>query len=319
MMFTFAHRAPYTGSDRFTMFSKLFLLLLTFTCLSTTPILAQQEPPRLVTWQDIAALPVPPADAVLAYGTDSLQFGELRLPQGEGPFPVVVVVHGGCWLSEYDRQYMAHLSHVLTQGGFATWNLEFRRVGDAGGGFPGTFLDVAKGADHVRELAKAYPLNIKQVVVMGHSAGGHLALWLAARRNLSKSSPLYRRKPLKFKGVVSLAGITDLAAYSRDKGSCNEAVPKLMNGMPEEQPLHYAAASPIGLLPLQLPSRLVQGALDPIVPVTQSQRFVDAAKAKGDDAQLILLKEAGHFDLVSPTSPAHQIVLETVRELIQMK
>jgi acetyl esterase/lipase len=318
MMFTFAHCAAYIGSNRFTMFSKTVLLLLTFTVLSTNPLLAQQ-PPKLVTWQEIAALPVPPADAVIAYGTDSLQFGELRLPQGEGPFPVVVVVHGGCWLSEYDRQYMAHLSQVITQAGFATLNLEFRRVGDAGGGFPGTFLDVAKGADHVRRLAEDYPLNSKQVVVIGHSAGGHLGLWLAARQNLPESSPLYMRKPLKLKGVVSLAGITDLEAFSRDKGSCNEAVPLLMGGMPEEQPMRYAAASPIALLPLKVPSRLVQGTLDPIVPVAQSQHFVEAAKAKGDDAQLILLKEAGHFDLVFPTSPVYQSVLEAVQELFQLK
>jgi dipeptidyl aminopeptidase/acylaminoacyl peptidase len=127
------------------------------------------------------------------------------------------------------------------------------------------------------------------------------------------------RKPLKLKGVVSLAGITDLEAYSRDKGSCNEAVPLLMGGMPEEQPMRYAAASPIALLPLKVPSRLVQGTLDPIVPVAQSQHFVEAAKAKGDDAQLILLKEAGHFDLVFPTSPVYQSVLEAVQELFQLK
>lgn len=295
------------------------LLLLTFTFLNTTPLFAQEQEPKLVTWQEIAALPVPPADKTIAYGPDSLQFGELRLPQGNGRFPVVVVVHGGCWLSAYDRQYMAHLSERLTQAGYATWNLEFRRVGDAGGGWPGTFLDVARGTDYLRELAKTYPLDPKNVVVIGHSAGGHLALWLAARHNLPQNSPLYTKKPLMLRGVVSLAGIPDLASYSQQEGSCNAAVPELMGGMPKEQAARYAEASPTALLPLRIPARLLQGALDPIVPVSQSQNFAAQAIAKGDDAALILIEQAGHFDLVAPHSPVFQKVVHTVQELIQQK
>lgn len=295
------------------------LLILTLTALTTNNLHAQEQQPKLVTWQDIAALPVPPADKVIAYGSDSLQFGELRLPQGKGKFPVVVVVHGGCWLSAYDRQYMAHLSEQLTQAGYATWNLEFRRVGDAGGGWPGTFLDVAAGTDYVRELAKVYPLNRKKVIVIGHSAGGHLALWLAARHNLPQSSPLYTRKPLKLQGVVSLAGIPDLASYSRQEGSCNAAVPELMGGLPEEQPARYTEASPNALLPLGVPSRLIQGILDPIVPITQSQQFAAQAKAKGDDSDLILMEQAGHFDLVAPHSPVFEKVMSAVQELFQEK
>lgn len=297
------------------MYSKILLITSMLTVLSTIPLQAQQEQPKLVSWQDIAALPVPPADTVIAYGPDPLQFGELRLPQGEGPFPVVMVVHGGCWLSEYNRHYMAHLSQALTQAGYATWNLEYRRVGDAGGAWPGTFLDVAKGADFILKLAESYPLNAQQVVVIGHSAGGHLALWLAARHQLPQSSQLYMREPLKLKGVVSLAGISDLEAYSREKGSCNEAVPQLMGGMPEQQPARYAEGSPMALLPLKVPSRMVHGVLDPIVPVAQSLRFAEAAKSMGDDSQVVLLKEAGHFDLVTPQSPAHRSVLEAVHGL----
>ncbi|MFD2999402.1 alpha/beta hydrolase family protein [Pontibacter toksunensis] len=300
--------------------SRIFsILFLIFAILTTTQLSAQEQPLKLVTWQQIAALPVPPADRVISYGADSLQFGELRLPQGEGKFPVVVVVHGGCWLSAYDRQYMAHLSEKLTKAGYATWNLEFRRVGDTGGGWPGTFLDVAQGTDYVRELAKTYPLDTKKVVVMGHSAGGHLALWLAARRNLAKSSPLYTRKPLKLKGVISLAGIPDLATYGHQKGSCNEAVPQLMGGMPKDQPERYADASPTALLPLRVPSRLIQGALDPVVPVSQSQQFAEQAKAKGDDAALILLEQAGHFDLVVPHAAVYEQVEHAVQDLIQQK
>ncbi|MCJ8164270.1 alpha/beta fold hydrolase [Pontibacter sp. E15-1] len=287
--------------------------------MATTHTYAQGQQPKLVSWQEVADLPVPPADHVLAYGPDSLQFGELRLPQGKGPFPVVVVVHGGCWLAAYDRQYMAHLSQALTQAGYATWNLEFRRVGDSGGGWPGTFLDVAQGTDHLRTLAKKYPMDVKETVVIGHSAGGHLALWLAARHNLPKGSPLYIKKPLKLKGVVALAGIPDLETYSQQEGSCNKAVPELMGGMPAEQAARYAEASPSRLLPLKVPVRLVQGSLDPIVPVTQSSQFEAQARAAGDDATLILLPNAGHFDLVAPQSPVQQQVLQTVHELFRLK
>ena len=297
----------------------IILLIISIALLSINNLSAQDQQPKMVTWQEIAALPVPPADKVISYGPDSLQFGELRLPDGDGKFPVVVVVHGGCWLSAYDRQYMAHLSEQLTQAGYATWNLEFRRVGNEGGGFPGTFLDVAQGTDYVRELAKEHPLNTRKVVVMGHSAGGHLALWLAARRNLSKGSPLYTKRPLKLKGVVSLAGIPDLATYSQQQGSCNAAVPQLMGGMPAEHPKHYADAAPIAMLPLRVPSRLLQGALDPIVPASQSQEFVAHAKAKGDDAELVLLEEAGHFDLVAPHSPVYEKVVGAVHDLLIKK
>lgn len=297
-----------------------FTLYILLICLLTNvSLFAQDQKPKLVTWAEIAALPAPAAGIRIAYGPDSLQFGELRVPDGKGPFPLVVVVHGGCWLSQYNMGYMSHLSAALTQAGYATWNIEFRRVGDAGGGWPGTFLDVAKATDYVQELAKAYPINKKQVVVMGHSAGGHLALWLAGRRNLSRKSELYTKKPLRVKGVVSLAGITDLETYATDKGSCNAAVPKLMGGMPTEVPARYAQASPTRLLPLKVPQRLVQGALDPIVPVTQAEHYVSLAKSKGDKAEAVLIQDAGHFDLVAPQSPAWEKVVEAVQSVLQKK
>ncbi len=295
----------------------LYTLLLCFFC--STALLAQEQKPKLITWQELAALPTPAAGMRLAYGTDSLQFGELRLPEGTGPFPVVVLVHGGCWLSQYNLAYMAHLSAALAEAGYATWNLEFRRVGDAGGGWPGTFLDVALGTDYVRELARQHPLDLKQVVVMGHSAGGHLALWLAGRRYLPRKSELYTRKPLKIKGVVSLAGITDLETYATDKGSCNAAVPKLMGGTPAQVPGRYAEASPMRLAPLKVPQRLVQGALDPIVPTAQATAYAGRANSKGDAVAVVLLPDAGHFDLVAPQSPAWSAVLETVKEVLQQR
>ena len=156
---------------------------------------------------DALALPRPEPTARLAYGPQLLQFGELRVPDGDGPHPVAVVIHGGCWLAEYDLGYMSALADGLTRDGVATWSIEYRRVGDDGGGWPGTFLDVAAAADSLVYLARDYDLDLDRVVAVGHSAGGHLALWLAARHRLQSDDPLRGRSPLRLSGVVALAGI----------------------------------------------------------------------------------------------------------------
>ncbi|QHL89450.1 alpha/beta fold hydrolase [Nibribacter ruber] len=264
-------------------------------------------------------LPKPAPGQEISYGTDSLQFGELRLPQGKGPFPVVVVIHGGCWLSQYNYQYMNHASAALTKAGYATWNIEFRRVGNPGGGWPGTFLDVAQGIDFVKQLAKQYPVNAKEVVLMGHSAGGHLALWAATRHCISKESPLYKQKPLKIKGVVSLAGIADLKTYATAPGSCNSAVPQLMGGRLDQVPDLYAVASPLGRMPLKLPVRMVQGDKDPIVPVSQAKSMASFSSQKQYLVQEVIVPNAGHFDLVAPTSPVWSTVEQAVKEVLAKK
>src|SRR5947209_5684909 len=120
----------------------------------------------------------------LPYGPEYLQFGELYLPAGDGPFPVIPLIHGGYWRARYDLTLMDGLAEDLARRGYAAWNIEYRRVGDEGGGWPGTFLDVALATDYLRELAITYPLNLQKVVTMGHSAGGHLALWLVARSRI---------------------------------------------------------------------------------------------------------------------------------------
>ena len=255
----------------------------------------------------------------LAYGPDSSQYGELRLPTGKGPFPVVVLIHGGCWLAQYDLHGLDSLSTALTRAGYATWNLEYRRVGNAGGGWPGTFQDVAAGTDFVRELARLHPLLTNQVVVLGHSAGAELAMWLAARPQILQASPLYQANPLKLNGVVSLAGILDLAAYATGRGSCNAAVPRLLGGLPVQVPERYVAASPCQLLPLRVPLRLVQGLQDDIVPARQARDFAQRAQAAGDDVRLAKLPKAGHFDLTTPTTTAWQAVDQAVRELLPLK
>jgi acetyl esterase/lipase len=269
-----------------------------------------------MTWAEVQALPRPAADHRIPYGEGAFRFGELRLPPGDGPFPVAVLLHGGCWLAEYDLDHLASAGAALAEQGVAVWALEYRRVGNPGGGWPGTFEDAAKGIDHLRVLAQRFPLDLDRVVLAGHSAGGHLALWAAARPGLPATSPLYTRDPLPVRGVVSLAGITDLTSYGSGPRDCNTAVARLLGGGPDKFPRRYREGNPAALLPLGVPARLVQGTLDPIVPVEQARRFADAATAKGDDARLLLLEGAGHFDLIAPSTAAWATVRKSILDLL---
>ncbi len=275
------------------------------------------RPARMVQYPELEGAPAPAADHRVAYGPDpALHHGELRLPPGAGPFPVAVLVHGGCWRAEYDLAHLRQLAAALARAGVATWTIEYRRVGDPGGGWPGTFEDVARATDHVRRLAHDHPLDTTRVIAVGHSAGGQLALWLAARAAGRRGVPLPDMEPpLRLRGVVSLAGITDLRAYGDAPGGCNAMVARLLGGPATEQPARYAAASPVELLPLGTPIRLVHGALDPIVPVAQSHDFAERARAAGDDAVATVVKGAGHFDVVASFAPAWSAVERAVLEL----
>lgn len=272
--------------------------------------------PRLVTWDEISGRPAPSGAHRVPYREGALGFGDLRLPAGNGPFPVAVVIHGGCWRSENDLRHVSHLSAALTRAGVATWTVEYRRVGDSGGGWPGTFEDVSAGTDYVRTLANTFPLDVNRVVLVGHSAGGHLALWLAARQNLPTSSPLSSAAPLAVHGVVSLAAISDLRAFSIGSAYCNASVARLLGGTPEQVPERYRHANPIELLPLRVPQRLLHGGLDPLVPPEQSRAFAARSAIQGDDVDVRVISEAGHFDLIAPWSAAWLTVERTVLSLL---
>jgi len=256
------------------------------------------------TWDDVLALPAASKGERIAYGPAKKQFGDLRLPAGRGPHPVVVLLHGGCWQAEYDLEYFAHLADVLAREGIATWSLEYRGLGDDGGGWPGTFDDVAAGTAYLRVLAKTHPLDLDRVVLAGHSAGGQLALYLAAKR------------PVNVRGVVGLAAIVDLRDYAAGAGSCNQSVVPLLGGAPEAVPDRYAATSPIELAPLGVPVRLVIGSVDAIVPPASNMRFAGQARPKGDDVELATIEGAGHFDVVLPTGAASDAVQRAILALL---
>jgi acetyl esterase/lipase len=260
---------------------------------------------------DILDREPPPSDHRVHYGPDAQQFGDLRLPAAKNP-PLVVVLHGGFWRARYDLGHIGHLCAALTREGFATWSLEYRRVGHPGGGFPGTLLDVARAADFVPELAKRFSLDASKAVVTGHSAGGHLALWLCGRHHIEASSPLAAAAPFRFHGAVPLAPVSDLVeAHRLHLG--DGAVDAFMGGPPAAVAKDYSAASPAGLLPLGVPQTIVHGTEDDTVPYSLSERFVARALARGDAPQLETLRGLGHFEPIDPWSAAWPVVLESVK------
>ena len=268
---------------------------------------------------DILSLPVLPADHRIHYGANPFQFGDLWLPESRGPFPLVVFYHGGWWRSEYDLGYAGYLCAALKKAGIATWSVEYRRVGATGGGWPTTFQDAAAGFNYVVTLGKSYPLDLSRVISMGHSAGGHLAFWLAGRQHIPVESEIFRPiHGVHLRGVVGLAGAVDLrltielaghSIFAHDR----EEVESLMGGSPQEVPKRYQAGNPGDLLPFQAPQFLIQGADDDQIPPELPTRWVTMAKLRGSQAATTIIPEADHFDIVDPASRAWPIVLQKIK------
>ena len=265
---------------------------------------------------DIVKLPSSPPLAKISYGPAPQQFAELRLPAGKGPFPVIVLLHGGCYGDYAAVDYTAPMATALLKEGWATWNVEYRREHEPGGGWPGTFLDAGNGVDALRQAAGKYPIDLGRVVTMGHSAGGQLALWVAARKRVPRASEVYMANPLPVRGVVSLAGIVDMPAFA-DYGRqpCGERHIRVMGGTPGEQPARYAAVSPAALLPLGVPQALIWGAEDSVVP---EMLFKDYERRAGvqDRVEILTLAGESHHDLCEPSGPGWVKTVDAIRKLL---
>jgi acetyl esterase/lipase len=273
---------------------------------------------------DVLSAVPPAADHRIHYGTGEFQFGDLRLPVGvKGEVPLVVFVHGGWWKSAYDLTYAGHLCAALKGAGVATWSIEYRRVGSTGGGWPTTFQDVAAGFDYVATLAKSYQVDLNRVVAMGHSAGGHLAFWLAGRHHVPEASPLYLPQPkVALHGVVALAGAVDLRltcdlsgyfTFAHDK----QEVYSLMGGSPAEFQDRYRAGNPGDLLPLGVKQVLIQGSEDDQIPPGLPGRWAEMARKQGDAVTVTMIPLADHFDVVDPQSKAWATVQAAVLAMLR--
>jgi acetyl esterase/lipase len=261
----------------------------------------------------------PNFDKRIEYGSDPQHFAELRFPDGLGPFPLLFVIHGGFWQSTYDLKHIGSLCAALTKKGIITCNLEYRRIGDSGGGWPGTFLDVSLAADVIlKAISSDSSVDASRVAVIGHSAGGHLALWLASRHRIAKASSLQSVHEHRIARAVSLAGVCDLrTAWNQRLG--NGAIERLMGGAPDHYPDRFNAGSPIELLPSGSRQVLIHGTDDNIVPISQSEKFVEKAQQLGDQSTLVRLEGVGHFELIDPESDAWSKVAGAVLSLLSLR
>jgi acetyl esterase/lipase len=273
-----------------------------------------------MTLDDYTALNGRAPDLRVDYGSAPSQYAELFLPQGEGPFPVVALIHGGCWTVQYGGiTQMRNMATDLARQGMAVWSIEYRCHDQPGGGYPGMYQDVAQALDRLRTLAAPQRLDLARVVLVGHSAGGHLAQWAAARARLPRSSPLFVDYPLPVPVVISLGGLADLRnEASLIRCSCERDTAQLAGQPSAARPDVFADTSPAELLPCGVRTVLIHGEFDTISPLRAGQDYARRAQAAGDAAQVIVLPGGSHFDEVSAASPCWPIVCGEIGKALGM-
>jgi acetyl esterase/lipase len=245
--------------------------------------------------RDILELPAPPADRRLTYGPGALHFGDLRMPAGAGPHPAIIYIHGGFWRANYGLEHAGHFCEALRSAGVATWNIEYRRVGQDGHGWPGTLDDVLRAAQFIERIAHSHPIDLERVLVAGHSAGGQLALWMAAQ------------DAIELRAAVSLGGVVDLRrAFELHLG--DGAVEQFLKATPVEAPGRYGTTSPIELLPIRTPQLLIHGTRDDVVPIELADRFGAASR----NCKIVRLEGGDHFDVIDPRSAHWPVIMDAL-------
>jgi acetyl esterase/lipase len=250
------------------------------------------------------------ADETVHYGPAPSQVAELFLPKGKGPHPVVVLLHGGCFLKQYEGFLQTSaVAGDLAERGYAVWNVEYRKLGEAGAGYPGTFQDVAAAIDRLRAEAAKYDLDLHRVIAVGHSAGGHLALWAGSRGKLPVASPLHTADPLPISAVISLAGIGDLKGQGKVFAiPCgDDTIDRLIDTAGRRDP--FVDTSPAELLPTGVKVVMVHGTFDPVMPPYTGRDYAAKVRKAGDPSEVVTIPDAAHFDLVIPTTAAWQVIV----------
>lgn len=277
-------------------------------------------PKRLMTWDDLLSRPRPNPTHTIQWGPGATDVADLWLPEGAGPHPVVLMIHGGCWQKSIaDRTLMNYAAEELRVNGLAVWNIEYRGVDEDGGGYPGTFLDVAHAADALRDQAATYNLKTDKIAAFGHSAGGHLSLWLAGRRNLPASSPLRMNNPLKITGVLNSGGLADLKASAPvTQPEClSRIMPKLTGAVSSTRSNVFSDTSPVELLPLGARQVSVNGHRDLIAPQVLGEGYTRKARTAGDNAEVIVVLNTGHVELITPGTEAFNTEMANLKEMLR--
>ncbi len=257
----------------------------------------------------------PPPGTRIAYGAAPSQFLDVRAPDGGGAHPTAVVLHGGFWRAAYDLSHVGHFCAHLARRGWVTVSVEYRRLGEPGGGWPGTLEDVSRALDYLPALASLHGLDLERLVLIGHSAGGHLALWSASRPRPGTLRPLRRSTRVQPRAVVGLAAVSDLERADA-LGLSSGVTAELLGGPLAAVPERYADASPAALLPLGIRQVLVHGTADEDVPFALSREYEARARALGDPAELVVLDGADHFAPIDPRGRAAATVLGILQRLV---
>lgn len=271
-----------------------------------------------MTLDDYLALSGPRPSAHIAYGGAPSQFVELFRPAGAGPFPVVVLVHGGCWTVKFGGiEQMRNVAGALAAQGIAVWNVEYRRVDEEGGGYPGTYLDMHAALERLEADAATYQLDTGRVVAMGHSAGGQLVQWIAGRGKLPPTSPLFRAHYLPIRQIISLGGLADLR-NEKDwiKSSCERDVAQLTGAASAARPDVFADTNAAELVPNGSKTVLITGELDTVSPPRVAHAYAERARRAGDRADVLILPGASHYDEVAASSPSWKLVLPVIQEAL---
>jgi acetyl esterase/lipase len=289
--------------------------LLTTLTLTLLPALASAAPMKLA---DYMALNGPAPTSRVAYGSAPSQYAELFLPQGAGPFPVAVLVHGGCWTEQFGGiAQLRNMAGALVKRGIAVWNVEYRRVDEAGGGYPGMYEDMHAALDALAAQGKTRRLDLERVVAVGHSAGGQLVQWIAGRARIPATSVLHRTAMLPVRAVVSLGGLADLRRErALIKSSCGRDTPELAGLPSATRPDVYVDTNAAELVPNGSHTILVTGELDTISPPRVAHDYAARARALGDSAEVVILPGASHYDEVAASSPSWPLVAAAIERAL---
>ena len=300
-----------------------FVAAVLLPCGLTTRLPAQAVTPASLEGRAVSA-----PDTIVVRRVGALELrSELRVPTTRGPHPVVIIIHGGCWVTKFaDTRYMRPMAEALRQAGFATYNIAYRRADQDGGAWPGTFLDVEAAAASLRDLAPRYALDLSRVIASGHSAGAHLALWLAAQPKVPSSSAIHAQsRPLPIRGVVALDGPGDLLPANQGiTRICGEPVlEQLLASAPVENADRWRESSPATLLPLGVPQVMVRGGLDTRMATFGPREgtmtsYLERARAAGDSAWAVEADLTSHFAMLDPENAAFAPLLKAMRDVLAM-
>ena len=282
---------------------------------------AMAEPSPLMRWSDLTGRPLPKPNDSITYGDNAAHLVDVWLPNGAGPHPVVLMIHGGCWQKSIaDRTLMNYAAETLRQEGMAVWNIEYRGVDEPGGGYPGTFLDVVGAAKAFGEYADEFNLDTDRIAGFGHSAGGHLITWLAGVHNTPEGSPMAGISVPKMTGVINSGGLADLQASEPvTLESCLTAIKDdLIGAASEKRPDPLSDTSSDRLLPTGTQIISVNGARDQIAPPQLGQGFTAKALAAGDSAKTVIVDNEGHVELIAPGSAAFDEQIRLLKDILDI-